>query len=171
MKVCLLLQALNDKIGQGGRITAMYYREAVCSTRSHTCFWQMLCTSPQNLSITSISCPSQCKWCRIGSVSCIMTYWKYLHVLQCQQGSKLVPQVTQRINYNKRLFQWHKEMSESDYQITFTVLVNSKTYSFTKDAQPSGTPQITHSGEAPSYLSHVIWSALRYCWNACFGPV
>lgn len=27
MKVCLQLQALNDKIGQGGRITAVYYRE------------------------------------------------------------------------------------------------------------------------------------------------
>lgn len=92
MKVCLQLRALNDKIGQGGRITAMYYREAVCSTRSCTCFWQMLqFTSkifPPRLFLVLIQRKSH----RPGFVSRILTRSHYLHVLQYQQEGRVRPQ-------------------------------------------------------------------------------
>lgn len=41
-KCAFRLQALNDKIGQGGRITAVNLGAAACSTQSCACFWQML---------------------------------------------------------------------------------------------------------------------------------
>lgn len=69
MKVCLQLQALNDKIGQGGRITAVYYREGCLLDTILHMFRANAAIYLKIFPRFFFFCPYQCNSCRPGCCS------------------------------------------------------------------------------------------------------